>query len=93
MFKQHSLSFHVVCKTFITQNYLFVIPNNILRFPCLIALVLHILKQEIIEANTTLKNYFCGNYSDDVYQCLNRDQMLLEIINTKYIPKQGVYFT
>ena len=31
MFKQKSLSFHVVSKTFITQNYLFVIPKNILQ--------------------------------------------------------------
>ena len=35
MSKLQSLSFHVVSKTFIRQNYLFVIPNNILRFTCL----------------------------------------------------------
>ena len=32
MFKEQSLSFHVVYKTFITQNYLFDIPSNILYF-------------------------------------------------------------
>ena len=35
MFKQQSLSFHVVSKTFITQNYLVLIPSKILRFSCL----------------------------------------------------------
>ena len=35
MFKQQSLSPDVVSKVFITQNYHFVIPNNILRFTCL----------------------------------------------------------
>ena len=30
LFEQQSLSFHVVSKAFITQNYRFVIPNNIL---------------------------------------------------------------
>ena len=35
IFKQQSLLFHVVSKTFITQNYLFVIPNNIHPFTCL----------------------------------------------------------
>ena len=34
MFKQQPLSFHEVSETFITQNYLFVIPNNILCFTC-----------------------------------------------------------
>ena len=55
MFKKQSLSFHVVSKTFTTQNYLFVIPSNILCFS-FIALFLHILSQEIIEANIILKN-------------------------------------
>ena len=56
MFKQQSLSFHVVSKTFITQNYLSVISVNILHFIAFIALVLQILKQELIEVNTILKN-------------------------------------
>ena len=32
MFKQQLLSFHVVSKTFVTQNYLVYIPSNCLRF-------------------------------------------------------------
>ena len=35
MFKQQSLSFDVVSKIFITQNYLVFIPSNILRFSSL----------------------------------------------------------
>ena len=35
MFKQQSSSFHVVSKTLITQNCLFVIPSNNLCFSCL----------------------------------------------------------
>ena len=34
MFKQHSLSFHVVSKKFTTQNYLVFNPSNILCFSC-----------------------------------------------------------
>ena len=54
MFKKQSLSFHVVSKTFITQNYLFVIPSNILRFSCLYRSFLAHFKP--IEASTILKN-------------------------------------
>ena len=35
IFKQQSLSFHVVSKTFITQNYLVFITRSILCFSCL----------------------------------------------------------
>ena len=40
MFKQQSLSFHIVSKTFITQNFLVFISSNILCFSCLCAFCL-----------------------------------------------------
>ena len=55
MFKGQSLLFHVVSETLITQNYLFVIPNNVVRFTCLYRSC-HILRQKMIEANTILKS-------------------------------------
>ena len=64
IFKQHPLSFYVVSKIFITQNYLFAF--GLLVF---IALLLHILKQELFKTNTVSKEY------DDVYQCLNTDHV------------------
>ena len=80
MFKKQSLSFHVVSKTFITQNYLFVIPSNILRFSCLYrSFLAHFNPRDNRGKHDFEKQYYCGNYSDDVYQCLNTDQILLKI--------------
>ena len=75
MFKQLSLSFHVASKTFITQSYLFVIPNNILRFTCLA----HFKTRDNQGKHNFKIQYCCWNYSDDVCQCLNTDQILLII--------------
>ena len=80
MFKKQSLSFHVVSKTFITQNYLFVIPSNILRFSCLYrSFLAHFKPRDNRGKHDFEKQYYCGNYSDDVYQFLNTDQILLKI--------------
>ena len=76
MYKQQPLSFHVVPKTFITQNHLVFnsIPGTILRFFVSTAPVLHVLhifNPEITEANILLKkNIIAGYYTDDVCQCL-----------------------
>ena len=76
MYKQQPLSFHVVPKTFITQNHLVFnsIPGTILRFFCVycscLARVAHF-QPEITEANILLKkNIIAGYYTDDVCQCL-----------------------
>ena len=80
MFKQQSLSFHLVSKTFIKQNYLFVIPNNILHFTCLYRSCLaHFKTRDNRDKHNFEKQYCCENYSDDVYQCPNTDQILLKI--------------
>ena len=80
MFKQQSLSFHVVSKTFITQNYLFVIPSNILRFTCLYRSCLAHFKARDNRGKHNFETQYCyGNCFDDVYQCLNTDQILLKI--------------
>ena len=80
MFKQQSLSFQVVSKTFLTQNYLLVIPNNIFRFTCLYRCCLaHFKRRDNRGKHNFEKQYCCGNYSDDAYQCLNTDQILLKI--------------
>ena len=80
MFKQHSLSFHVVSKTFITQNYLFVIPSNILRFSSLYrSCLVHFKPRDNRGKHDFGKQYYCGNYSHDICQCLNTDQILLKI--------------
>ena len=80
MFEKQSLSFHVVSKTFITQNYLFVIPSNILRFSCLYhSFLAHFKPRDNRGKHDFEKQCYCGNYSDDVYQCLNTDQILLKI--------------
>ena len=73
MFEKQSLSFHVVSKTFITQNYLFVIPSNILRFSCLYrSFLAHFKPRDNRGKHDFEKQYYCGNYSDDVCQCLTR---------------------
>ena len=78
-FKRQS-SFHVVPKTFTTQNHLFVIPNKILRFTCLYRSCLaHFKTRDNRGKHNFKKQYCCGNYSDDVYQCLNTDQISLKI--------------
>ena len=80
MFKKQLFSFHVVSKTFITQNYLFVIPSNILHFSCLYCSFLAYFKPRDNRGKHDFeKQYYCGNYSDDVYQFLNTDQILLKI--------------
>ena len=80
MFKKQSLSFYVVSKTFITQNYLFVIPGNILRFSCLCrSFLAHFKPRDNRGKHDFQKQYNCGNNSDDVYQCLKTDQILLKI--------------
>ena len=80
MFKQQSLSFHVVSKTFITQNYLFVIPKNILPFTCLYRSCLAHFKTRDNQGKLNFeKQYYCGNNSDDMCQCLNTDQIILKI--------------
>ena len=78
MFKEQSLLFHVVCETLITQSYLFVIPNNDLRFTCLYRSC-HILRRDDRGKHNFEKQYYCGNYSDDVCQGLNTDRFLLKI--------------
>ena len=80
MFKEQSLSFHVVFKIFITQNYLFVIPNNIRHFTCLYhSCLAHFKVRDNRGTHNFEKQCYCGNYSDDVCQCLNTDQILLNI--------------
>ena len=80
IFKQQSLSFHVVSKTFITQNYLFVIPNHILCFTCPYHSYLAHFKTSDNRGKHNFEKQYCGgNYSDDLYQCLNTDQILLKI--------------
>ena len=80
MFEQQSLSFHVVSKTFITQNYLFVILNNILGFTCLyLSCLAHFKTRDNRGKHNFDKQYYCGSYSDDVCQCLNTDQILLNM--------------
>ena len=80
MFKKQSLSFHVVSKTFITQNYLFVIPSNILRFSCLYrSFLAHFNPRDNRGKHDVEKQYYCGNYFNDVYQCLHTDHILLKI--------------
>ena len=74
MFKQQSLSLHVVSKIFITQNYLPVIHTNILRFTCLAQF-----KTIDNLGKHNFEKHCCENYSDDLYQCLNMDQILLKI--------------
>ena len=80
MFKQQSLSFYIISKTFITKNYISVIPNNILRFTfpnnfCLA----HFETSDNWSKHNFEKHYCCGNYSDDIYQCPKTDQILLKI--------------
>ena len=80
MFKKQWLSFHVVSKTFITQNYLCVIPSNILRFSCLYrSFLAHFKPRDNRGKHDFEKQCYCGNYSHNVYQCLNTDQVLLKI--------------
>ena len=80
MFKQQSSSFHVVSKSFITQNYLFVIPSNILSFSWLYRSCLaHFKSRDNRGKHNFEKQSFCGNYFDDVCQCLSTDQILLKI--------------
>ena len=68
MFKQQSLSFHVVSKIFIAQNYLFGIPNKILRVTFLYRSRLAQFKTRDNRGKLSFeKQYCCGNYSDDVY--------------------------
>ena len=67
----------------ITQNYLVVIFSNFLRFSCLycscLAQLLDIFSPEISRQAQFWKKYYCRNYSDDVCQCLNTEQILLRI--------------
>ena len=68
MFKQQPLLFHVVSKTFITQNYLFVILIIILCFTFLCRYCLAYFKtRDNRGKNNFEKQYCCGNYSVDVY--------------------------
>ena len=60
MFKQQSLSFHVVSKTFITQNYLVLISSNILCFSCLCPFCLALFACFQARANTILKKEDIG---------------------------------
>ena len=79
MFKGQSLLFHVVSETLITQNYLLVIPNNVVRFTCLLSLLSHFKTKDDRGKHNFEKQYYCGNYSDDVCQGLNTDRFLLKI--------------
>ena len=82
MFKKKSLSFHVVSKTFIAQNYLSVIPSDILHFFCLNrSFLAHFKSRDNRDKHVFEKHYYCGDYSDDVCQCLNTDQIFLKIQN------------
>ena len=60
MFKQQSVSFHIVSKTFITQNYLVFISSNFLCLLLRSCIVLHIFNPEIVKANTILNKNIAG---------------------------------
>ena len=80
MFKQQPLSFMQFSKYFFTQNNLLVIPNNILCFTCLYRSCFAQFETRKNRGKHNFeKQYCCRNYSDDVYQCLNTDQILLRI--------------
>ena len=72
MFKEQALSFHVVSKTL--RKITFAIPNNIL-LSCLVDFKTRGNRGE----HNFEKQYYCGNYSDDVCQSFNTDQILLKI--------------
>ena len=71
IFKQQSLLFHLLHK--ITFSSLSTTSFASLVF---IAFVLQILRRDSRSKHNFEKQYYCGNYSDDVYQCLSTDQIL-----------------
>ena len=91
MFEKHSLLFHVISKAFTIQNYLFVIPSNNFRFSCLYRLFhAHFKPKDNRGKHNFEKQYYCRNYSDYVYQCLNVDQILFKIQYLDRNPHQKV---
>ena len=89
--KEQSLSFPVVFKIFIFTKLLFSIPNKILRFILLYCSFLVKFKTRDDRGKHNFeKQYCCGNYSDDVYQCLNTDQILLKIQYFHYSTLQKI---
>ena len=79
MFKEQSLSFHVVSKTLRKIPFL-LFPTTSFALLVFIDLVSRILKQETMEANTILKNNVCAGIILMTYaNALTRTRFLLKI--------------